>query len=147
MVDILHRIGVVDSSPEQVYDAVTTLDGLSNWWTIDTRGSVELGGVIEFRFGPAGFDMLVLELKPAERILWEVVDGPPEWIGTTVKWEIAQDGEYTIVLFSHDGWKEPGDFMHHCSTKWAVFLMSLKSLLETGTGYPDPRDVRISDWH
>lgn len=147
MVNILHRIGVKNSSPEQVYDAVATLDGLSSWWTTDTSGSVELDGVIEFRFGAGGFDMRVVELKPAEHILWEVVDGPPEWIGTTVTWDLTQEGEYTIVMFSHDGWKEPVEFMHHCSTKWAIFLMSLKSLLESGTGSPDPRDVRISDWH
>ena len=146
--DILHRIGVKDSSPDKVYDALTTIDGLSGWWTDDTKGSVEAGGAIEFRFGEAGgFDMQVLELKPAERVLWQVVDGPAEWIGTTVNWEIKQDGEYTIVLFSHLGWKEPVEFMHHCSTKWAVFLMSLKSLLESGTGNPEPRDVKISNWH
>jgi hypothetical protein len=28
------------------------------------------------------------------------------------------------------------------STKWAVFLLSLKSLIETGKGAPDPHDVR-----
>lgn len=37
--------------------------------------------------------------------------------------------------------------MSHCSTKWATFLMSLKALDETGSGAPDPRDVKISDWH
>jgi hypothetical protein len=37
--------------------------------------------------------------------------------------------------------------MHHCSTKWGSFLMSLKSLGETGKGAPAPRDVQISDWH
>jgi uncharacterized protein YndB with AHSA1/START domain len=147
MVDILHRIGVKDSSPDKVYDALTTLDGLSGWWASDTTGSVEVGGVIEFRFGPGGFDMQVVELQPAERVQWEVVDGPVEWIGTTVHWEIKQDGEWTIVLFRHVGWREPVEFMYHCSTKWATFLMSLKSLLETGTGSPDPRDVKISDWH
>ena len=36
--------------------------------------------------------------------------------------------------------------MHHCSTKWAIFLMSLKSLVETGKGSPGPDDVRIGDW-
>jgi uncharacterized protein YndB with AHSA1/START domain len=147
MVDILHRIGVKDSSPDKVYDALTTLDGLSGWWASDTTGSVEVGGVIEFRFGPGGFDMQVVELQHAERVQWEVVDGPVEWIGTTVHWEIKQDGEWTIVLFRHVGWREPVEFMYHCSTKWATFLMSLKSLLETGTGSPDPRDVKISDWH
>jgi hypothetical protein len=34
--------------------------------------------------------------------------------------------------------------MHHCSTKWAIYLMSLKSLAETGTGKPNPNDTHIS---
>jgi hypothetical protein len=63
-----------------------------------------------------------------------------------VDWEIRQDGAYTIVLFRHEGWKEPTEFMHHCSTKWALFLMSLKQLLESGEGAPEPRDVKIGDW-
>ena len=147
MVDILHRIGVKDSSPDKVYDALTTLDGLSGWWASDTMGSVDVGGVIAFRFAPGGFDMQVVELQPGERVRWQVVDGPPEWLGTTVHWELKQEGDYTIVLFSHRGWREPVEFMHHCSTKWAIYLMSLKSLLESGTGHPDPYDVEISNWH
>jgi hypothetical protein len=27
-------------------------------------------------FGAGGFDMKVLELQPAKRVLWQVVDGP-----------------------------------------------------------------------
>jgi uncharacterized protein YndB with AHSA1/START domain len=147
MVDILHRIGVENSSPEKVYDAVTTIDGLAGWWAENTSGSVEVGGVIEFRFAPGGFDMRVLELDPGSHVVWEVVDGPAEWVGTTIEWDFRQDGEYTIVMFAHRGWREPVEFMHHCSTKWAIFLMSLKSLLETGAGNPDPHDIPVSDWH
>ena len=66
---------------------------------------------------------------------------------TTIHWELEQRGDYTIVLFKHEGWREPGEFMHHCSTKWAIYLMSLKQLVETGEGAPSPRDVPISDWH
>ena len=50
-------------------------------------------------------------------------------------------------MFRHEGWREPVEFMSHCSTKWATYLVSLKQLLETGTGAPDPRDLLISDWH
>ncbi len=76
-----------------------------------------------------------------------MVDGPAEWIGTKISWQLKQDGEYCIVLFKHQGWQERTEFMHHCSTKWGTFLMSLKSLLETGKGAPSPRDIQISDWH
>ena len=85
--------------------------------------------------------------RPSERVAWNVVGGPEEWVGTTIDWQLRQEGDHTIVLFKHQGWKEPVEFMHHCSTKWGSFLMSLKSLVETGEGAPAPRDVPISDWH
>jgi plastocyanin len=103
--------------------------------------------VVEFRFPPGGFSMKVLEARPGELVRWEVVEGPEEWVGTTVNWKLKQSGEYTVVLFEHLGWKEPVEFMYHCSTKWASYLLSLKSLVETGTGAPSPHDVMISDWH
>jgi uncharacterized protein YndB with AHSA1/START domain len=146
MVDILHRVGIT-ASPNEVYQALTTRDGLAGWWTDDTQGDSGIGDVLQFRFLPGGFDMKVLELDPDRRVLWEVVDGPEEWIGTNVVWELKQEGDYTIILFQHQGWKEQVEFMYHCSTKWAIYLMSLKSLVETGKGAPSPRDVQISNWH
>lgn len=146
MADILHRIGIT-VAPEDVYTALTTVDGLSRWWTEETDGDASLGGVVRFRFVPGGFDMKVLETSPASRVLWEVVDGPEEWIGTQISFDLKREGEYTIVLFRHEGWREPVEFMSHCSTKWATFLMSLKRLLETGAGEPAPHDVQISNWH
>jgi len=152
MVDILHRVGIKASS-EKVYEALATREGLAGWWTTNTRGDSELGGVIKFRFSAAdgreigGVDMKVLELRPAERVLWQVVEGPPEWMGTKVSFELKQEGDYAIVLFKHLNWKEPVEFMHHCSTKWATFLLSLKALVETGKGAPSPGDLQISNWH
>jgi len=146
MVDILHRVGVTTSSPAKVYGALSTIDGLAGWWTDDTTGSSEVGGVIQFRFPPGGFDMEVTELVPDKRVSWKVVDGPDEWIGTTVDFDLRQDGDFTIVLFKHEGWKEPVEFMHHCSTKWATYLMSMKQLVETGEGAPSPRDLRVAEF-
>ena len=146
MADILHRVGI-KASLDDVHRALTTREGLAAWWTNNTQGESRVGGVLQFRFGAGGFDMKVLELHPATRVLWQVVDGPAEWIDTTVGWELKHDGEYVIVLLRHQGWKEPVEFMHHCSTKWAVFLLSLKSLLETGKGAPDPNDTKIDNWN
>lgn len=146
MVDILHRIGIEGSGPEEVHGALATVEGLRGWWTDDTTGRSAVGGVLAFRFPSGGFDMEVVELQPGERVLWRVVDGPAEWVGTTIDWRLRREGDWTIVLFAHRGWREPVEFMHHCSTKWGTFLMSLKSLLETGKGAPAPRDVAIDDW-
>jgi uncharacterized protein YndB with AHSA1/START domain len=146
MVDILHKVGVKSSSPDDAYQALTTIKGLSGWWTADTRGESKLGGVIQFRFGAGGFDMEVLQLVPGKRVEWLVVDGPQEWIGTKVIFDLRQEGDWTLVFFKHQGWKEPVEFMHHCSTKWAVFLLSLKSLLETRKGSPAPNEIKIDSW-
>jgi uncharacterized protein YndB with AHSA1/START domain len=147
MTEIVHRIGIAGATPDQVYTALTTLDGLAGWWAERTTGDAGLGGVIEFRFRPGGFDMQVTELEHDRRVGWVVVDGPAEWVGTTIEWDLRQNGDYTIVLFRHAGWQEAVEFMYHCSTKWAAYLLSLKQLIETGTGAPDPRDLQISDWH
>ena len=145
MPDILHRIGVRGADASRVYAAITTVDGLAGWWTTDTTGD---DSKLSFRFPPVGgFDMEVVDTTPASHVAWRVVDGPAEWVGTTIDWTIRQEGEWTIVLFRHAGWREPVEFMHHCSTKWAGFLMSLKAFVETGSGAPAPRDVQISDWH
>ena len=144
MPDILHRVAI-KSSPNGAYRALATREGLAGWWTTDTQGDCNIGGVIQFRFGTRGrIDMKVLELDPAKRVLWQVVDGPSDWIGTKVSFALTQDDDFTIVLFKHQGWKEPIEFMHHCSTKWALFLMSMKSLVETGKGAPYPNDIHIS---
>jgi len=146
MPDILHKVGIRSSSPKVVYEALTTIEGLSKWWTSDTRGESKLDGVIQFRFGGGGFDMKVLELQPANSVLWRVIDGPEEWIGTKISFDIKQTDDWTILLFKHANWKAPVEFMHHCSTKWAVFLLSLKSLLETGKGAPWPHEIKLDSW-
>jgi uncharacterized protein YndB with AHSA1/START domain len=154
MAEILHRIGVLGPSPDAVYDALTTVSGLGGWWTVETstRGGtadrIEVGNVIEFRFPPyGGFDIEVLESASRRRVVWRVADGPEEWLGTTISWDLHQEDDYTIVLFEHAGWREPVEFMYHCSSKWASFLMSLKALVETGQGAPAPTDTKISNWH
>ena len=147
MVDILHKVGIETSSVDDVYTALTTVEGLSGWWADDTQGDNRVGGVLQFRFDAGGIDTKVIELHPADRVRWEVVDGPEEWIGTTITFDLKQDGDYVSVLFKHQGWQEPVEFMHHCSTKWAIFLMSLKSLVETGRGAPSPDDTKIDNWN
>ena len=150
--EILHRAGIKSSS-DKVYRALATLDGLAGWWTTSTQGDSKVGGVIKFRFNHpdgreiGGADMKVLELRPAAGVLWQTIEGPAEWIGTKVSFELKQEDEYCVVLFKHSGWKEATEFTHHCSTKWATFLMSLKALVETGKGAPSPADVQISNWH
>lgn len=143
MVDINHRIGI-RSSPEHVYDALTTNEGLAKWWTNDTTGAGGVGSVIKFRFNGDGPDFTVTKLVPNQVVCWQHFGNVPEsWMGTDITFHLETDGEQTFVRFTHSNWKESSDFMAHCCTKWAVFLLSLKEMLETGQGKPFPEDVQI----
>jgi hypothetical protein len=45
---------------------------------------------------------------------------------------------------THADWREPVDFMHHCSTKWATVLVGLRSGLEGGAFTAFPDDTKVS---
>ena len=138
MPDILHRVGIA-APPERVFVALTSLDGLRSWWISEAKGDPRAGGEVDFGF----CRMQVTEARPGTRVRWRCVSGPDEWVGTEVVFDLAWTDEQTIVLFRHAGWREPVEFMHHCSTKWAPFLLSLRDQLESGAGRPAPRDVKI----
>ncbi len=142
MPDILHRVGI-QAAPQKVYEALATTGGLSHWWIVGTRGDAAVGGTIQFPVDGGGFHMKVLQSRPGELVQWRCTDGPAEWIGTEVTFRMEHKEGQTFVLFTHAHWKEPVEFMHHCSTKWAVFLLSLKYWLERGEGRPYPYDVKI----
>ncbi|MDD8017581.1 MAG: SRPBCC domain-containing protein [Bacteroidota bacterium] len=152
MVDIIHRIGI-KSPAAQVYKALTTLEGLAHWWTEEVTGDGKIGGKIEFSFrSPTGelkgkMVMEVQELNAQKDVRWRCIDGPAEWIGTDITFELSQQDGQTILLFRHRNWREAVEFTSHCSMKWAVFLLSLREYVETGKGKPSPYDLKIDNWN
>ena len=152
MVDILHRVGI-KSSPDAVYKALTTRDGLAAWWTDDTQGegAGRRAAPVPLRRRRRRDRRLRHEgaraASPTGACCGRWSTAPRSGSAPAISWDLTQEGDYVIVLFKHQGWKEPVEFMHHCSTKWAIFLMSLKSLVETGKGAPNPDDVKIDNWN
>jgi len=138
MPDILHRVGI-KSTPKKVFEAISTVEGLSHWWITDTSGDARQGGIILFGFA----DMKVMESKSNKLVKWKCVRGPKEWVGTELTFQLKPKQGQTFVLFRHSNWKGPVEFMYHCSTKWAVFLLSLKDWLEREEGRPYPYDIKI----
>lgn len=151
MADIIHRIGI-KAPASRVYEAVATTQGVAGWWTRDTTGTAGPGGNVSVGFSKNGkeigrMDFEMTRLEPNREVHWRIVTGPPEWKGTHVTFELSQDGDTTILNFGHRNWKEPVEFMGHCSMKWAVFLLSLRELVETGQGKPAPEDLKIDNWN
>ncbi len=152
MVNIIHRIGI-KAPIAKVYEALTTIRGLANWWTEEVEGKEQTGGKITFTFRSETGEikgkmvMEVQELVPRKRARWRCLEGPPEWIGTDITFELAETDNQTIILFGHRNWREAVEFMAHCSMKWAVFMLSLREYVETGKGKPSPGDLKIDNWN
>jgi uncharacterized protein YndB with AHSA1/START domain len=152
MVNIIHRIGI-KSSPVPVYKAISTIEGLANWWTNEVEGDEQISGKIKFTFRTKTGEikgqmvMEVQELNPQKNVRWRCVEGPDEWIGTNITFDLSEQDDQIIIIFGHRNWREAIDFTAHCSMKWAVFLLSLRDYVETGKGKPSPYDLKIDNWN
>ena len=142
MADILHKI-IINTAPDNVYEALTTQKGLAGWWTPMTEVQPEVGSVARFRFGDGsiGPDMQIIDLQPGRYVEWRCVDSLPEWVGTRLTFKIRPHDKGAELLFGHRDWNAPSEFYMHCNSKWGFFLgVSLKRYLEEGRGKPHPED-------
>ena len=132
---------------------LSTTEGVAGWWTKETSGESKTGGTVRVVFRSRAGDELgkmefeVVKLAPNEAVHWRFKSGPAEWLETDVTFSLSQAGDQTVLLFGHRNWREAVDFTAHCSMKWATFLLSLKELVETGTGKPSPDDLKIDNWN
>lgn len=141
MADILLQIHI-DAPPAKVLAALDKVDGLAQWWTRTTTGDASPGGVIDFRFGSHLTQVRVDQANEAQ-VHWTVLASNPDWVGTRLTFDLEPAEGRTLLRFGHRDWAEAGSFYGHCSMKWATFLLSLRSLVETGQGKPFPDDLAI----
>ncbi len=135
----------VKTTADKAYDALAYKINL--WWTEMFEGaSAQVGDVFTIRFGESIHKtMRVKELIPDSKVIWYVEDSlialpelknQTEWIGTTIVWEIVQNGENSQIKVTHLGLNPDIECYEICSNGWVQFLGSLKLFLETGTGTP-----------
>ena len=127
---------VIKATPEKVYSAVTTQEGLESWWCKQTTAKPEPGFVNVFTFGKYRNEMKIITLTPNKKVEWKCINSIEEWIGTEVSFDMEEKDGKTIVRFAHAGWRAVTDTFAGCTYDWAQFLKSLKSFCETGSGTP-----------
>lgn len=135
MADIRHNVAI-KATPEKIYEAITTQEGLANWWAKQTTAKPELGFVNVFIFGKYRNEMKVTELVPNQKTAWECISSIDEWIGTKIVFDLEEKDGKTVLRFAQEGWRAVTDTFAGCNYDWALFMKSLKSYCETGTGAP-----------
>lgn len=144
MFAIHHQVGI-RAQPQQVYQALTA--DIGGWWTEQVDGNPqEEGSLFGLRFTDTRMEMRVDKLEPALLVRWQCVQSHPLWLDTFITFSLSYDSEHrqTLVDFKHSHWREDSSLFGHCSTKWAVYLLSLKDLAEKGQGRPHPNDISVN---
>ena len=137
MADIFHLAQIKTSNATAVYDAITTQEGLGNWWTTAVQAKPEVSSVAVFRFSPDyAREMKILNLRKDKKVEWECIAGDKEWLGTKIIFNLEQKNKNTILRFSHLNWKHQTDLFGICNYHWGLYLKSLKTYIETGKGTP-----------
>ena len=143
---IYHQIGV-RASAKEVYDSLTSAAGIAGWWSSDVDGSPQQeDSLFGLGFGTARMEMRVVQLDKPNKVVWQCTQGDPQWENTKIEFHLSYDTAHkqTILDFLHKDWADDSSLLRHCSTKWAVYMLSLKDLLEKGEGNPYPQDVAVN---
>jgi uncharacterized protein YndB with AHSA1/START domain len=137
MKSILHTVDV-HATPQDVYRALTTEEGLAGWWTTRVRADVRVGGVVAFEFLEVfNPEMEVTALDEPRHVAWKCVDGHDAWADNTFAFTSEPRGDGAILFFRHDYARELDDEEYgRYNFNWGYYLHSLKLLCETGTGRP-----------
>ena len=136
MADIYHDFPI-KASPERVFEAVTSPDGLDAWWTKRSAGRPSEGTEYELWFGP-GFDWRARVTRadaPSDFEL-QVTRADPDWIGTRVGFHLEGARDATQVRFYHTGWPTPNEHWRISCYCWAMYLRILRRHLENGELVP-----------
>lgn len=134
----------ITATPKSVWGALTMPDEIVRWWANEARVKPEVGSLGAFRFKPPAGDLQfeVAELDQGKKVRWISRQGPPQWAGTSVTWQLEPVHNGTRLLFTHDGFAQVDEAYEQTRGNWNYFLDSLKSYLETGQGTPGlPRFV------
>lgn len=138
MADILHQI-TIEATPSDIYAALTTINGIKNWWTDACELASQEGGQCKFWFDQKStvLTMRAQRLLPDQRVFWRCIGGPKEWVNTELWWEITQTSpQQCRVDFKHMNWANDEGSFALCNSTWGGLMHRLKQSCESQVREP-----------
>ncbi|MES2654081.1 MAG: SRPBCC domain-containing protein [Bacteroidota bacterium] len=143
---------LVDQSPQEVFNAINNVRG---WWSEQIEGSTNKPDA-EFNYHYQDIHickMKIVEFIPNQKVVWLAMENyfnftkdKTEWKDTKISFEIAKQGNKTQLVFTHIGLIPAYECYNICSDAWGNYINgSLKSLIETGKGKPNPYQTAIDN--
>jgi uncharacterized protein YndB with AHSA1/START domain len=130
----------VAANQRATWDALTTHEGITSWWSTRAEVPTGPGAVLRLSFpdAPITWDLRVDEAEEPQRLRWHCVGGPPQWVDTDIAFALspASDGDGTTVYFDHVGWRETDQMFRIVTFGWGQVLARLKAFLDSGKPVP-----------
>ena len=92
------------AAPDAVFSALTDIDALTGWWT-PAGGGADAGETLRFLMGDQEVVMRVDEADRPSRVRWSVLvcEAAPDWVGTSITFDLEPVGAGTELRFRHHG--------------------------------------------
>lgn len=134
--DIFHTLPI-RASRARVFEAMTSSEGLSEWWALRANGVPRLGVVYELDFGPDyQWRAVVTAVDPGVSLEWEMTEVMDDWRGTRVGFQLRAEADRTWLDFRHTGWAAATEHYRISNCCWAAYLRVLRRYLEHGERVP-----------
>ena len=143
---------LMDNTPQEAFDAINDVRG---WWSQAIEGDTNRFGA-EFKYHYQDVHRCtfkITEFVPGNKVVWHILDNyfnftedKTEWTGTDIVFEIARKGDKTEVHFTHVGLVPAYECYDVCSNAWGSYITSsLRNLITTGKGQPNPIEAVVSE--
>lgn len=142
----------VTQSPDAVYEAAKNFRA---WWSESIEGPTdELDQPFFYHYKTVHLCRLKpTEMIPGKKLVYTVLANEfnfttdkSEWVGTRLVFDISRDGDSTVLTFTHEGLVPGYQCYEVCRDAWMSYIQgSLKSLIETGKGNPNPAEGGLNE--
>jgi hypothetical protein len=141
---------VVGQTPKEVFNAINNVRG---WWSENIEGGTEKLND-EFIYSIRDDHRCQIKLTEVirdKKVVWHVMDNyfsftkdKTEWTGTNIEFEITEKGNRTQLRFTHRGLVPKFECYKVCFNAWTSYITdSLRQLITTGKGQPNPKEEKI----
>ncbi|WP_222981587.1 SRPBCC family protein [Flagellimonas meishanensis] len=139
-----HFIGTT-ATKEAMFEAMATTEGLTKWWATKAKGNVLAGQVVELEFdGLTTLKFKCDEVVKNKKLVLVCFQSFKAWNGTKLIFNIEKkDQQVFLTLIHQDIAEDDMESYTYFSTKWTVYLLSLKQYLEIGVGTPYPKELKL----
>jgi len=125
----------INASADRVFRAISTENGLDNWWTKTSQANPKLDATYTLDFGPGYiWKAAVTKFEENKAFELQMTDAHSDWLKTKVGLILneEQGKNITEVNFYHTGWPENNEHYRISCYCWAMYLRILKRFIEFG---------------